>query len=292
MVNHSVSQRIKQLQIKTRKILSGTMLGDRSTATKGSGLEFDQLREYQSGDDLRFIDWRATAKTGRLLTREYFEERNHNILIALDISSSSFKYGKHSYMSELAAIFALVAEYGKDMVGLVLFSDQIHVEKQISGGGCHTFKILETIFNFTQPVQPYKTDLSCVFDYLKQKIKCKCLVIIISDFIDYNNYQRLLKAAVMRHEIVAIRCLDEMERSLPDVGIIPVIDPETGAMTTLDTRTKFGAGLKGGINYILHNRVEAQNQFFKRNRIDLLQINNWQQMVPEVIKFFRKRLIY
>ena len=129
MISKDVAQQIWRIQLKTRKILSGTMVGDHSTANKGVGFEFDQVREYQQGDDVRFIDWKSTARTGKLLTKQYFEERNHNLMILLDVSASSFvgrsSSGKFGFMAELAAIFALVAEYSKDGVGITLFSDQI-----------------------------------------------------------------------------------------------------------------------------------------------------------------------
>lgn len=292
MTPQSVAQKVRQLQLKTRKILSSTMVGDRSTANKGAGFEFDQMREYQQGDDVRFIDWKSTAKAGKFLTRQYFEERNHNLVIALDISQSSFvghgQQGKFGFMSELAAIFALVAEYGKDRVGLVLFSDQINLHLPMAGGGQHTFRILESIFAHQPSNKPAKTDLGQLFRHLRGHLKSKSLVLVISDFITGGDFQRDLKILQCRHEVVAVRCLDQLEQVFPEAGIFPVLDPETGAVTTIDTRR----AQVDRLNEQLAKRIIEQNLLLRRSGADLLQIHDAGQMIPEVIKFFRKRLAY
>lgn len=288
MIPKEVAQQIWRIQLKTRKILSGTMVGDHSTANKGVGFEFDQVREYQPGDDVRFIDWKSSARSGKILTKQYFEERNHNLMIMLDVSASSFvgrgQVGKYGFMAELAAIFALVAEYSKDGVGLTLFSDQIDLQIPASRGRAHTFNLMQSIFSF-KPTR-VKTDLNFALGSLVKTLKQKTLIFVISDFIDDSDYQRSLKLLQYRHDVVAVRCLDKHEKSLPNVGILPVLDPETGEVAMIDTRQNSVASTA------IKSRLLQQEAMFRRCGVDLLEIRDQNKAVSEVVKFFRKRLMY
>ena len=288
MIPKDVAQQIWRIQLKTRKILSGTMVGDHSTANKGVGFEFDQVREYQPGDDVRFIDWKSSARSGKILTKQYFEERNHNLMIMLDVSASSFvgrgQVGKYGFMAELAAIFALVAEYSKDGVGLTLFSDQIDLQIPASRGRAHTFNLMQSLFSF-KPTR-VKTDLNFALGSLVKTLKQKTLIFVISDFIDDSDYQRSLKLLQHRHDVVAVRCLDKHEKSLPNVGILPVLDPETGEVAMIDTRQNSIASTE------IKSRLLQQEAMFRRCGVDLLQIRDRNKAVSEVVKFFRKRLMY
>lgn len=290
MISKEIAQRIWQIQLKTKKILSGTMVGDRSTANKGVGFEFDQVREYVQGDDVRFIDWKSTARAGKVLTKQYFEERNHNIVIALDVSASSFvgsgEHSKYHVMSELAAVFALVAEYSKDNVGLVLFSDQINLQLPIACEKGHTFRLMETVLGFQSENKVFKTDVNLVLNHLIANLKQKSLVLLISDFIDQQDHHQALKRLQYRHDVVAVRCLDRYEHRLPPVGIMPIIDPETGMVAMVDTRKNTR------LNRAIRERIVQQDLSLRGSGIDILQINDWSQSVSEVVKFFRKRLMY
>lgn len=289
MIKPEIAQQIWQIQLKTKKMLSGTLVGDKKAARKGHGFEFDQVREYEQGDDLRFIDWKATARTGKLLTKQYFEERNHNILIALDVSASSFMGDKYQILSQLAAIFALVAEHSKDNVGLVLFSEQIDLKLPIKRGSAHVMRLLETIFDFKNQAKyqkPAGTNLELVLNELAKNLKTKSLVVLISDLIDMHDYQKPLKGLRSRHDVVVVRCLNRFEEQLPKVGLLPMSDPETGDTAMLDTRQN------NWLNEILKSRIVQQDLLLRACGVDLLNIYNETHAVGEVIKFFRKRLMY
>jgi uncharacterized protein (DUF58 family) len=289
MISKEIAQQIWQIQLKTKKVLSGTMIGDKRAARKGHGFEFDQVRDYAQGDDLRFIDWKATARTGKLLTKQYFEERNHNIMIALDVSSSSFTGGRYHLLSQLAAIFALVAEYSKDNVGLRLFSDKINLKLPIKRGSGHVMRLLETVLAFKNQVvanQPAGTNLELVLNDLAKSLKTKSLVVLISDLIDSHDYERALKGLQIRHDVVVVRCLNHYEQQLPNVGLLPMVDPETGEVAMIDTRKS------GGLNEILKTRLAQQNLLLRSCGVDLLDVHHEDQAVAEVVKFFRKRLMY
>jgi len=285
MICKEIYQQIWQIQLKTRKILSGTMVGTNRTANKGAGFDFDQVRDYAQGDDLRFIDWKSTARVGKLLTKQYYEERNHNIMIALDVSQSSFVGNKYKLLSNLAAVFAIVAEYSKDNVGLTLFSDQINLKVPIKNGRTHVFSLMEQIFGY-QPIEKNGTNLTLLLNDLAKSLKQKTLIILISDLIDSSEYQVALKTIKMRHDLILARCLASYEQQMPSLGIVPIIDPETGETGFLDARKS------KTINLILQERLKRQDLLIKNSGVDLLQINDEAQMIPEVIKFFRKRLVY
>ena len=287
MLKPEIAQQIWQIQLKTRKMLSGMMVGDKKAARKGHGFEFDQVREYEQGDDLRFIDWKATARTGRLLTKQYFEERNHNIIIALDVSDST--ENKYHILSQLAAIFALVAEYSKDNVGLVLFSDQIELKLPIRRGSGHVMRLMEIVFDFKNQVKNQKssrTNLDMVLTDLAKNLKTKSLVVLISDLIDLHDYERALKNLRQRHDVVMVRCLNNCEQQMPRLGLLPILDPETGEMAILDTRQS------NWLNEILKARITKQNSLLRSCGVDLLEIYEETQAVAAVVKFFRKRLMY
>lgn len=297
MVCQKIIAQIKQVELKTRKALSGAMLGSRSTKHKGAGFDFDQVREYVQGDDVRFIDWKSTARAGKLLTKQYLVERNFRILIALDVSGSSFvgtgPRAKYAYLAEIAAIFSLVAEHSGDAVGLILFSDQINVQLPIKRGKAHNFKIMETIFGFEVSVDHNKsagTNLDLLFQKIGQELKQKSLVVLISDWIDEHDYFARLRALQVRHDVLVVRYLDQLDQAVPKIGILPICDSESGAQGMLDTR--FVHAHNSELSLVLSNRVKQQDEFLAGCNIDLLQLSSTAQPVLEVIKFFRKRLTY
>lgn len=292
VISKQVAAQIWQIQLKTRKILSGMQLGERRALSKGSGSDFDQVREYVQGDDLRFIDWRSSARAGKLLTKQFFADCNYRIVVALDVSTSSFvgtgARAKYDYMSELAAIFALVAEYNKDSVGLVLFTDQIELQLPVMRGKEHIFKFLTAVFtyNIQRPVQrKAKTDLGFVFKKIAQNLQQKSLVVVISDFIDDHDYQNDLKKLQYRHDVVAVRYLDFYEKQLIPVGMLPVIDPETGKIGVINTQQL-------SLNNGLKNRISNQDKLLRNCGVDVLQINDLSVAIVEIVKFFRSRLVY
>lgn len=297
MISKQIIEQIRQIQFKTRKALSGAMVGSCSTKYKGSGFDFDQVREYVQGDDLRFIDWKSTARANKLLTKQYFIERNYRILIALDVSSSSFvgtgSRSKYSYLSQLAAIFSLVAEYNRDEIGLILFSDQINQELPIKRGKAHNLKILETIFGCESKANIGKvsgTNLDFLFQKLGQNLRKKSLIVLISDFIDEHDYTAKLRALQVKHDVLVVRYLDQFELAIPNVGILPISNPETGVCGMLDTR--FAHDHNSELSLSLKNRVRAQDELFRSCGIDFLQISSSVDPVQAVVKFFKKRLTY
>lgn len=277
-------QKIKSIEIQTRRLLSGTLMGDYSSAQKGSGLEFDQIRDYQMGDDVRFIDWNASARSNKILVKQYIEERNRTIMLLVDQSASTFfgsgQFLKSEIIAQVASVLALVGDAAKDHVGAVLFADQVNKVIPPKRGRQHIHTLMETIFTYKPAGQ---TSLKSALERLIQLQKQPAMVFIISDFLD-DEYETLLKIAARKHEVVAIRCLDKRELDVPNCGTVQIKDPETGQEAVLQTGV--------GLNKVLQN-IEAQTAFkLKKCGVELLEVAPDRHFVGQLIRFFRKRMMY
>ena len=289
MLSKEILKKIAEIEIHTKRIMSSTLMGDSRSAQKGSGFEFNQIREYQMGDDVRFIDWRASARSNKLLVKEYIEERNRTVMILLDISGStvfsSGIYTNADIMKQVAAVLAFVSGYSKDRVGLILYSDVVECLVPPAMGHTHVHTVLEHIFSHEPTCR--RTNGAAALDRLKQMRNRNASVFIISDCIDLS-MDSALKRASRLNEIVVIRCLDEIERDLPVLGFLPVTDPETGKECTVDTR----AGRRMGVASYLENRAIEQGKRYARYGIDCLDLVNNETFIGEVVRFFRRRMTY
>lgn len=289
-ISSEVIAKVKQLEIFTRRLLNGAMVGDSRSAIKGSGFEFDQIRGYTFGDDIRFIDWKASARNNTLLVKQYIEERSRTIYLLVDISKSSF-FGsrgsdKWSRIAEIASILSLVAYHGKDQVGLVLFSDQVELMVSPSSSLSHIHMLIETLLT-TKPKQS-QTNISAALKYFLSLKKQNGIVFLISDFID-DAMDAYLSQVAKRFDTIAIRCLDPYEKALPSVGFITVQDVETGLEGELDIRKK----KRDYIKAVLSERLIHQDRLFKRNKIDLFQTPfNGDDYIVSLVRFFRQRMMY
>lgn len=287
MLSPEIVTKIRQIEIHTKRLLSGLLVGDFSSARKGSGFEFDQIRDYHMGDDVRFIDWKSTARSGKLLVKQYIEERDRTVIIVVDVSSSSLFSSagvmKFDVMSQVAAVLALVADYGKDHASLVLFSDDVELVIPPQTGRKHIHGIMKHLFS--HQLEHKTTNLSAVLKYLAGIGSKDAIVFFISDFID-SGYERFLQIAAKKYDFVAIRCLDTNEHAFPDVGFLTIDDIETGKQFVLDTRDR------AGISAFLHQRVVEQAAVFKRYGIDYLEITPNKPFIGDVIRFFRRRMMY
>lgn len=286
MISSDVLKKIKHIEIYTKRLLSGALVGDSRSAIKGSGLEFDQIREYQFGDDVRFIDWHASSRMNKVLVKQYIEERNRTILLAVDVSASqqfsSTASTKHDICAEIASVLALVADYGKDHVGLLLFSDQIECFIPVGAGRNHIRLIMEKLFSFKP--KHVKTNINKALEYVAKLNRKDSLLFLISDFIDYD-FEKKLGIASNMYDTVAIRCTDQNEHALPNVGFLTVQDTETQEQHLLDTRNK-------GLSYALGKRIDDQNRLFKKCGVDILDIMINKPFAGELIRFFRRRMRY
>lgn len=290
-VSADVRRKMREMQIHTRRLLSGTLMGDGRSAIRGSGFEFDQIREYHPGDDIRFIDWSASARSNELLVKEYIEERSRRVLLCVDISRSSlFGSGtssKREFMAELGSMLALVADYGKDRIGLVLFSDEVEFYVPPGSGMPHVHVIMEHLFSY-QPKRK-KTSIEAMLRWLGHLKWRDAVICLISDFVDAGkDFTRLMSQVARRHDLVALRIFDQRERALPNVGFLTIEDSETGELVTVDTRPRAGVPLTD----FFATRLHEQNRVFKRSGVDVIDLRIDQPFASELVKFFRRRMRY
>jgi uncharacterized protein (DUF58 family) len=284
-LSKKVLQKVKQIEIQTRRLLSGTQIGDYSSAQKGTGLEFDQIREYQMGDDVRFIDWNASARNNKILVKQYIEERNRTIMLLVDQSASTF-YGssdqlKSEVINQIASVLALVAECGKDHVGALLFADEVTQVIPPKRGRRHVHEIMERIFT-QKPTG--KTSLKNALERLIMLQKQDAIVFVISDFFD-TGYEKVLKIASRQHDVVAVRCLDKREQTIPNCGFVPVLDPETGQEGMIDTQGK-------RLNQYLNDHQQQTVSTLRKCGTELLDVHVERPFVGDIIRFFRRRMMY
>ncbi|MGZ6250948.1 MAG: DUF58 domain-containing protein [Candidatus Chromulinivorax sp.] len=289
MLSPEVLKKIKEIRIITRKVMNGTLVGGHITRQKGFGFEFDQLRAYEYGDDIRFMDWKSTARTGKLLVRQYLDEKNRTIMICLDVSSSTvFGSGEKlavDIMQQVAGIMTCVAEFDQDNIGLILFSDRIERFIAPGRGHKHIAFILDAIFSY-QRTSAKKTDFNIMIRYLLESFTQQAAVIMISDFIA-DDFQESFKQLVCKREVIVMRCLDSMLYQLPRAGYVWTQDPETGDRMLLNFSSSGINQLQG----IVKSRLDDQNELFKKYKIDCLDVSIEKNFIKDIILFFKKRMV-
>ena len=288
MISPEIAKKIQEIKIRTRRVMNGALVGGYVTKRKGSGFEFDQIRAYEYGDDIRFVDWNSSARSGKLLVRQYLDEKNRTIMICLDVSASTFfgsqNYIKSDIMQQVSAVIALVADYEQDNVGLILFSDVIEKIIPPSRGHKHVMQIMETIFSYTP--QQKKTDFNILFIYLVESFRREAAVFVISDFIA-DDFEQNLKRVVCQREVIAIRCLDNVERYIPTAGYVWGQDPETQAMTLLHL-SKAGAM---NLQDVLNDRLKKQSDLLRQNRVDIMDLKADENFIQTLVLYFKQRMM-
>lgn len=288
-ISDEVRRKIRQIEIYTRRLLTGSLVGDTRSAIKGTGYEFDQIREYSIGDDIRFIDWNASARMNTLLIKQYIEERSRTVFLAVDISKSEFFGSSHETKrdraAQLASALALVASYGNDRVGLLLFSDEVEFFLPPGRGRFHVQSLMETLFTYEPKKE--RTQISAALAHLARLKVRDGVVFLVSDFID-SDFSTYLPLISRKYDLIAVRSLDKLETHLPAVGFLTIEDIETGHEIEVDMR----ANGVGAIAHFLKSRVVKQDKLFKKYGIDVLEIADDRPFIADVVRFFRRRMRY
>lgn len=288
MISKEIQKKIRQIEIHTNRLLSGSLVGQNSSAVKGSGFEFDQLREYQQGDDVRFIDWKSSSRMRKLMVRQYIEERSRSIVLLVDVSASSFfgstAKNKHEVLSELAAVLALASSYAHDHVALLLFSDVVELFIPPGNGQKHIHYLLEQLFSFKP--KHTKTSLTVALEHVAGLHIKNGIIFVLSDFIA-PSFKKELCVVAKRYDLVAVRCLDKNEIALPSVGFLHVVDNETGQKAYIDARYATSS-----VNHYCASRLYEQNKIFSACGVDLLDIKSTQPYIHDMVRFFKKRMLY
>lgn len=288
MLTPDVLKKIKHIEIHTRRLLKGSLVGDKRSALKGTGFEFDQIREYQLGDDTRYIDWNSSSRFNKLLVKQYTEERSRSIILAADVSRSGFFSSSETLRSEIimqiVGVLSLVATNAQDRLAVILFSDEVELYIPLNKGKHHARTIMEHVFSFKP--KHSKTMLNAGLEHIASLNTKDAQIFLISDFID-DGFEKKLKFVAKKSDLIAIRCLDVFEHQLPECGFITVQDSETGEMSMLDLRNSSSAAKR-----FLDSRLQEQNVLFKKLGIDCIDIALNKPFIADLVRFFRQRMMY
>ena len=282
----SFLSRIVQLEIRIRKAINTQMHGNFSSIFKGSGLEFSDLRQYHYGDDVRHIDWNTTAKGHGTFVKLFKEEKEQTVFFLLDVSASQLvgkrQQSKLNTLKEVAGVLAFSAMQEAGHIGFCAYSDQIEKFMAPGSGKKHGYKTITEIFKVA-PVS-LGTDLKAGLKFTLGALKRKSLVFVLSDFID-ENYQDLLRALALKHDLVVIHLQDTLEVQLPKMGIVPVFDPERRQTTWVNTSSSsFREQLKENVTDL----SELKN-LCKQWQADYATIRSGEDFVPTLVKLFNVR---
>jgi uncharacterized protein (DUF58 family) len=280
-------KKLRKYEIMIRKVANNHLQGDYQSIFKGAGLEFDDLRPYQYGDDVRTIEWKVSAKGHGTFVKTYKEDKDQSVYFLLDISGSqdigNLGRKKIDLGKEVAGVLTLAAIHEGSQVGLFSFSDQKEKIILPGKGPRQGVKVIKAIFNHTN--KSYKTNLAELFSFSLNLIKRRSIIIVISDFID-ENYERSFKALAEKHDLVAIQLTDPRESTLPSLGIIPVYDKEEGKTTWVNTA--FGSFSKK-ISQTFSTERSTLKEICKKNQINYLAIDTRQDIVLPLIELFKYR---
>lgn len=279
-------KKLRKYEIAIRKAITTQMQGDFHSVFKGSGITFDDVREYQYGDDIRTIDWNATAKGHSVYVKTFKEEREQVVYLLLDVSASQEigdpGHQKVDIGKEVCGVLALSAIKEASQVGLLCYSDQKEAYVRPGKGDKHAYQIISSLYN-TKPAST-KTDIGGAAHYLLNIIKRKSIIIIVSDFVD-DNYMHNLKALARKHDLIVIHLSDKRETNLPELGIIPVYDKESRRTIWINSSSSF----RKKISTTYSSRRAALEDFCKKHQANYLPVDTNEDYVPKLINLFRVR---
>lgn len=287
MNQEELVEKIKDIQIKAKYLVTDILTGEYKSSFRGQGMEFAEVREYVAGDDIRSIDWNVTARMDTPYIKEFNEERELTMMILVDLSSSQ-EFGsqnqlKHELATELSAVFSYLALNNNDKVGLIAFTDKVERYIPPKKGKTNIWKIIREVLSFKP--ENKKTDIGAALDFLLKVTKKKSIVFLISDFIG-DNYEKQIKTVSKLHDLVAIKTVDPNEKNIPEVGLIILEDAETGELIEVDTFDKKAMEMyKAIVNQDDYNF----NKFIKSNKIDCIEIDSVKPYIKDLIKFFKMK---
>lgn len=288
MIPKEILKKIRALEIRTRKVVQNTFSGEYHSVFKGSGISFAEVREYQDGDDIRSIDWKVTARMNSPFVKEFEEERELNVYLLVDLSGSgnfgSIEQTKVEVAAEIAAVLGFSAINNNDKVGLLLFSDQVEKFIPSKKGKDHVLRLLRDIFYFKPKSK--KTCINEALATLNKMIKKKSIVFLISDFVDFN-YEKSMKLASRKHDLVPIVIEDPKEKALPKAGLVYLEDNETGETMYLDTANE--QVRQSYMNMKLAEQLE-RNRFFKSINVDSITISLDKSFIQPLSAYFLNRV--
>jgi uncharacterized protein (DUF58 family) len=287
MIDKELQHKIRHIQIMAKKAVTDILAGEYHSVFKGQGMEFDEVREYQPGDDIRTIDWNVTARTGVPHIKRYIEERELTVLLMVDLSGSG-QFGstartKNEVAAELCGLLAFSAIRNNDKAGLLIFTDEIELYIPPRKGTRHVLHIIREILNH-KPKRK-RTDINHALNHISRLFKKKAVLFLISDF-QAPDFSKTIRAAAKRHDIIAISITDPAEIDLPDAGLIELTDNETGQTLLVDSSAK---SIRRKFKQLSDARRKTLSVMLRKQAIDHIPIITSTDYVNDLVLFFKSR---
>ncbi len=289
MLTSELMKKIRRIEIRTRKLVNDSFAGEYHSIFKGRGMEFDEVRPYQVGDEIRNIDWNVTARTGEPYVKRYVEERELTVMLVVDASASenfgSVERFKREIAAELTAVLSFAATTNNDKVGLLIFTDKVELFIPPRKGRKHVLRLIRELLAF-EP-QNRGTDIKMALDKVNHILKRRSIIFLVSDFMaDPQGYRRALSVTNRRHDLIAVDLNDPLDSSIADVGLMAVEDPESGAIEWIDTGNKKWQAA-------FHERMDKlesdKTRVFRQASVDRIDINTDEEYTIPLTQFFQDR---
>jgi uncharacterized protein (DUF58 family) len=280
-------KKVRKIEIKTRRLSDHIFGGEYHSTFKGRGMTFSEVRQYQYGDDVRNIDWNVTARTNEPHIKVFEEERELTMMLMVDISGSELfgteEQFKSEVVTEIAATLAFSATQNNDKIGLILFSDEVELYIPPKKGKSHVLRIIRELIEFHPKSK--KTNIAEALKFLSSVMKKKAIVFVLSDFIA-DDYDHTLKIAARKHDVTGIRVYDKHEETIPNLGMVQMLDEETGELMLVNTSSK-----KVRLNYgkFYQQKVDYYNESFTKSGAGVIDCRVDESYVKKMLGYFKRR---
>ena len=289
MLSNDLMKKIRHIEIRTKRLVTDSFAGEYHSIFKGRGMEFEEVRPYQPGDEVRTIDWNVTARTGEVYVKRYVEERELTVMLVVDASASenfgSVQQFKRELAAELTAVLSFAATTNNDRVGLLIFTDQIELFIPPRKGRKHVLRLIRELLAF-QP-QGTGTDIKMALEKVNHILKRRSIIFLVSDFIaDPESYRVAMATTNRRHDLIAVDLHDPLESEIGNVGLLAIEDPETGEIRWVDTGSKaWRTAFRQRVEHARAGKVRA----FRQAAVDHIGIGTDQDYVAPLTAFFQER---
>ena len=289
MIPAELLRQIRRIEIRTRRAVNDVLAGQYESVFRGAGIAFEEVREYQPGDDVRTIDWNVTARMGHPYVKRFREEREQTVVLLVDVSRSQ-AFGtvprwKNEVAGELCALLAFSAVKNNDKVGVILFTDRVEHFVPAAKGSSHVLRLIRDVLYF-RPERP-GTDIATALGYLGRVTHRRAIVFLFSDFLT-TGFERSLRIAARRHEVIAVRLVDPRECELPPAALVDLVDAETGDWITVDSGSRL---VRRHYAQLAAARAAEFQRLCRSANVDAIEVRTDRRYVDPLVRFFRQREI-
>jgi len=287
MIPEELIKKVRQIQIYTSRAVDASFAGQYESVFKGRGMQFDEVREYMPGDDIRTIDWNVTARTGKPYIKRFVEEREMTVIFMVDLSASG-EFGtvdkmKNELAAEFTAVLAFAAAKNNDKVGLLIFTDRIELYIPPKKGSSHILRLIRELLAFQMPKR--QTNIPMAVDYIAKVTRKRSTMFLVSDFLE-TDFKKPLSLLNKRHDVIAVPVRDRVEITMPGVGLIEFQDAETGEIMLVDTSSRKFRDQYGGKSA---RRFEELRGMLRSINIDCIPVTTDKPYMHDVMQFFHRR---